>query len=51
MTRAQKDRLLELLQLIERRHCHKNTGTDRLLREAATWQDAEEALRLLRDER
>lgn len=48
MTSAQKDRVVELLQRIERRHCHQNTGHDRLLREAATWQDVEEALQIIR---
>lgn len=51
MTRAEQDHLEELLRRIERRHCHQNTGTDRLLREAATWQDVEEALAMLRDDR
>lgn len=47
MTRAQKDRLVEILEAIRRRH-DTHLGPERLLREAATWQDVEEALALIR---
>lgn len=49
MTRAQQDRLYELLKQIERRHGY-GLGHERLLREAVTYQDVREALALLKAE-
>lgn len=47
MTRAEKDRLLELIEAIYHRHSDHKKG-DRTLREVETWHNAGEALLLLR---
>lgn len=52
MTRAQQDRIEELLRRIAYRHCDlRTTRKERTLREVATHQDAQEALAILHQDR